>query len=222
MFTWLTDFLNSFSTAEVAVTVVCSYLFIEFYFSYNEELQTTLLLKDFNDTNFLWNFYYENASHEIFFFNRSIFYDICVGRSMWRRMHQDYIEYKVVTPYDFRSYTPRFDRELKFTHNIKFSYPEYFETYINLKYQLICSHLHSLWHKENFLDSSKGIRWFINLPKDAYKPPIIKNNFWKSDAESIQLIYILEEPINLLFIWLIVFIIVIIIFFFKNLQFRKL
>ena len=70
-----------------------------------------------------------------------IFYNILLSRSLHRRLSQPFDSYKAINAYDFRSYTPYVNNEIIITHKPIFSYPDFFESYINLKERVIAYEL---------------------------------------------------------------------------------
>ena len=225
---WLTYIneidLNNCTTFDVVFFLVTTYSVVEWYVKARKRADEKALVEDLEkDNDFVWTFFYENGSQEQFRINRSIFYETMLGRGFLKRIDQDYPEYKVVTPYDTRTYNINFNKDLLNTHNVTFSYPEYFEYYINLKQQLIYGQLYSIWLKAKLEDKDVKLDWYY-LPKIVYNPPVINvpnSTYWTSQAESLFIISNFSAPIDLLYMWLSIFSFISIIFFFKIYNFEN-
>ena len=176
---------SSLDTVGVLSGALFIYLSFTFYKSYTEKLSNTQLIFDFTNDLSSLNFYYETPHFTFisdFIENNMIFYNILLSRSLHRRLSQPFERYKAMNGYDFRSYTNLVNRELFVTHEPVLSYPLFFETYINLKEQVIAYELSIInWYQTE----PPMIKWFT-LPKYIWViPPRQTNLYWTTTANDI-------------------------------------
>ena len=134
----LIDQIKELSTYEVLSTILVVYFMLEYYKGYQDACSDYKLVNDFKFNEYSLNFFYESPHYYTDFVgNNTIFYNILLGRSLHKKLNQRYKDYHKIIAYDKVAYKKHYDAELLYTHRVRFSYPDYFNTYVSLKQQLI-------------------------------------------------------------------------------------
>lgn len=222
MIEFFTNLINNSSSIELLSFFTVSYLSIELLLSYLKDSSVGNLKMDLiNDKTTSWNFFYEmpQFSDNIPYFDNLLFYNVLLGRSLNKRIFQEYKVWRYKTAYDHVKYSKNCNTEWKNIHKDYLNnYPEYFDNYMNLKYYLI-------YHELEFIRiqmKPKSYYFFFNNDDSIiWKPPIkLTNLTWNSTANEFLLFFDNNIGCSIYVIWFF-FIIIFFIIFFKNLAFLQ-
>lgn len=209
MFNFLINLFNQASPCELLGTITLSYLIFEYIYSTKKILSFENLSQSINEDITTFTFFYD-LPHvtDNFYYDNLIFYNVMLGRSLERRVLQKFENYRFTNNYDWVKYKPQINYELLNTHNFLYSYPNYFETYMHLKYYLIYHELEFIRLKMN----PQSHHWYFkdHIGDIFWRPSLQTTNLnWVTDAAETQInilnyVYLLNIQ-NLWFLFLITF-----------------
>ena len=213
-------YMNDFQILTGTLVFYFSYAFFIAYKEKNSdfELAHSLIREDF------WcSTYYELPHYsDLWEGNALPLYELFLSKGLVRKLYWKEKKGRILIPYDYRTYTSSFDEDLLNNYDVIYSYPNYIDTYLNIKYNLLYYTLRtmdiSLWQGENTLSS--GLSWYL-APMGKWTPPTPSTNFyayWTTLAEDSFLFENIFHSFDIYIMWLLSFIII---FFFKNLQLKK-